>query len=75
MDAEKQLTPSQRYYQSHKEQRKAYGREYYHKNRDKILQGLKDTKTSKPASDRPKLEKNLSSPIIDASGCFLVCFD
>lgn len=72
---ETKLTPSQRYYQSHKEQRKEYGRSYYHKNREKILKGLKDTKTAKPTSDKPKSEKNLSSPIIDASGCFLVCFD
>jgi len=31
------LTPAQRYYQRHKEARRAYGREYYLKNRDKIL--------------------------------------
>jgi hypothetical protein len=72
---ETKLSPSQRYYQTHKEKRKAYGRDYYHKNREKILQGLKDTKTPKQSSDKPKSEKTLSVNTIDASGCFLVCFD
>ena len=31
------LTPAQRYYQRHKEQRRAYGRHDYIKNRDRIL--------------------------------------
>ena len=73
MDAEKQLTPSQRYYQTHKEQRKQYGREYYHKNRDKILKGLKDTKTQKQ-SNTTSDQKTSSTINIDASGCFLVSF-
>ena len=71
---ETKLTPSQRYYQTHKEQRKEYGRSYYHKNREKILKGLKDTKT-KQTSDKSKEEKTLSLNTIDASGCFLVSFD
>ncbi len=73
MDETKTLTPSQRYYQSHKEQRKTYGRDYYHKNRERILKGLKDTKaTKKPDTVLP--EKTSSPIIIDASGCFLVSF-
>lgn len=73
MNDEKQLTASQRYYQSHKEQRKAYGRDYYHKNRDKILKGLKDTKTQKQ-SNTTSDSKTSSTIVIDASGCFLVSF-
>jgi hypothetical protein len=36
------LTPSQRYYQTHKEQKKKYGREYYHQNREKILKSIRE---------------------------------
>ena len=38
------LTPAQRYYQTHKEAKKQYGREYYHNNRDRILKTIKDKK-------------------------------
>tara|TARA_R110000868_G_scaffold15732_1_gene71766 strand:+ start:377 stop:613 length:237 start_codon:yes stop_codon:yes gene_type:complete len=38
------LTPAQRYYQTHKEAKKQYGRDYYYKNRDKILKTIKDKK-------------------------------
>ena len=44
------LTPSQRYYQNHKEKRQAYGREYYQKNKDKILASIASTKKPKPVS-------------------------
>jgi hypothetical protein len=46
MEAEKKLTPAQRYYQNHKESRKAYGREYYEKNKDKILEANQKKKVS-----------------------------
>lgn len=38
------LTPAQRYYQTHKEAKKQYGREYYHTNRDRILKSIKEKK-------------------------------
>lgn len=41
------LTPAQRYYQAHKEQRREYGREYYAKNRDKILERLERRKADR----------------------------
>lgn len=40
------LTPAQRYYQKHKEARRAYGREYYKKNKDKILKNIETRKLS-----------------------------
>jgi hypothetical protein len=42
------LTPAQRYYQTHKEAKKQYGREYYHNNRDRILKAIKDKKEKIP---------------------------
>ena len=48
MEPEKKLTPAQRYYQNHKEARKAYGREYYEKNREKILEANKKKVEFKP---------------------------
>ena len=32
-----ELSPAQRYYTTHKAQRQEYAREYYYKNRDRIL--------------------------------------
>lgn len=46
------LTPSQRYYQTHKEQKKKYGREYYHQNREKILKSIRERQD---ASQEPGL--------------------
>ena len=43
------LTPAQRYYQAHKEERRAYGREYYAKNKDRILATIE----AKKAKNRP----------------------
>jgi hypothetical protein len=44
-----ELTASQRYYQTHKEERKAYGRKYYQENKAKILEGLKKRKATTQA--------------------------
>lgn len=71
MDASAELTASQRYYQNHKDQRKQYGREYYRKNRDKILKGLKGKKETPPT---PVVEKPVVKEAIDASGCYIVSF-
>lgn len=46
MEPESKLTPAQRYYQKHKEARKAYGREYYDKHKDKILNSNKKKKVT-----------------------------
>jgi hypothetical protein len=46
METEKKLTPAQRYYQNHKESRKAYGRDYYEKNKEKILEANQKKKVS-----------------------------
>lgn len=45
------LSASQRYYQAHKTQRRAYGREYYRKNRERILGSItrKAAKTTEPS--------------------------
>ena len=38
------LTPAQRYYQTHKDAKKEYGRNYYYANREKILKSIRDKK-------------------------------
>ena len=43
------LTPAQRYYQAHKDERRAYGREYYAKNKARILASIE----AKKAQNRP----------------------
>jgi hypothetical protein len=42
------LTPAQRYYQTHKEAKKQYGREYYHNNKERILKSIKEKKVKAP---------------------------
>ena len=42
------LSASQRYYQAHKTQRREYGREYYRKNREKILGSITRKKAKNP---------------------------
>jgi len=44
----KTLTASQRYYQAHKTQRREYGREYYKKNRERILGSMTRKKSKDP---------------------------
>mgnify|MGYP007090473667 CR=1 FL=1 len=41
-----ELTASQRYYQTHKEARKEYGRKYYQENKAKILESLRNRKAT-----------------------------
>ena len=64
METEKKLTPAQRYYQNHKESRKAYGREYYEKNKDKILEANQKKKVSFAPIVPPVLEPEFISPIV-----------
>ena len=53
MEPEIKLTPAQRYYQNHKDARKAYGREYYERNKDKILEANKKKKEQMPETIAP----------------------
>ena len=57
------LTASQRYYQSHKAERRAYGREYYAKNKDRILAAIRKTKTQ----EEPVLNVITYEPVHQAS--------
>jgi hypothetical protein len=64
------LTASQRYYQSHKAERRAYGREYYAKNKDRILAAIRKTKTQEPTLTvvEPEPNHNQVSPIGEFRG-------
>ena len=55
--ANRLLTPAQRYYQNHKETRKAYGREYYEKNKERILEANQKKKKVSfvPETIKPEL--------------------
>ena len=59
----KPLTASQRYYQSHKEKRREYGREYYKKNRDRILKLVSEKRKGKDAPVEIEVEERAPSPI------------
>lgn len=50
------MTPAQRYYQNHKEQRRAYGREYYAKNKERILATIHARKAETQARE-PEVEE------------------
>jgi hypothetical protein len=43
-----ELTASQRYYLNHKEERKAYGRKYYHDNKERILDSIRKRNQLQP---------------------------
>ena len=62
----KALTASQRYYQTHKAKRREYGREYYKKNRERILCSV-TRKREKPPVQEPTLiiHENVQSPIAE----------
>jgi hypothetical protein len=60
--AKRLLTPAQRYYQNHKEIRKAYGREYYEKNKERILEANQKKKKVSFAPETIKPE--LISPVV-----------
>ena len=61
----KPLTASQRYYQSHKDKRREYGREYYRKNRDRILKLVSEKRkgTDAPVEVEVKSTERAPSPI------------
>jgi hypothetical protein len=50
-----ELSASQRYYQTHKDERKAYGRKYYQENRDKILESVKERKKVIKQASNPEI--------------------
>jgi hypothetical protein len=67
MDTEpKPLSASQRYYQAHKAKRREYGREYYKRNRERILSSVTRKRTKSPVQE-PTLviHENVQSPIAE----------
>jgi hypothetical protein len=58
------LTASQRYYQSHKDQRRTYGREYYAKNRDRILSSIAAKKEAS-INARPVVVETPTTTVVD----------
>ena len=58
------LTASQRYYQSHKDQRRTYGREYYAKNRERILASIAAKKGS-CTNARPEVVETPTTTVVD----------
>ena len=60
------LTAAQRYYQSHKAERRAYGRDYYAKNKERILAAIRKTKTQEPTQNIVEHTSNDASPIGDS---------
>jgi hypothetical protein len=53
MEPQQPLTAAQRYYQAHKEKRRAYGREYYQKNKAKILAAIGKSREENPPPPPP----------------------
>lgn len=65
MEPQKTLTAAQRYYQAHKEKRRTYGREYYQKNKAKILAAIAKTREERvPAPETPEIP-NIPEPLRD----------
>jgi hypothetical protein len=62
------LTAAQRYYQTHKAERRAYGREYYAKNKERILAAIRKTKTQEPTVVIVEPQHNETSPIGEFRG-------
>jgi len=62
MEEPKTLTASQRYYQAHKTKRREYGREYYKKNRERILGSVTRKRVK---AEEPVVEENIQSPILE----------
>jgi hypothetical protein len=69
-----ELTPAQRYYQAHKEQRREYGRNYYAQNRDAILtkiharKATRDPGIATPIEEAPVVEEpvmHIADPIAE----------
>jgi hypothetical protein len=54
-----ELTPAQRYYQNHKEARRAYGRDYYAKNKDRILAAVHARKAAAVQAREPEPEEEV----------------
>jgi hypothetical protein len=62
MEEPKTLTASQRYYQAHKTKRREYGREYYKKNRERILGSVTRKRVK---AEEPVIEEHIQSPILE----------
>jgi hypothetical protein len=66
MEEPKPLTASQRYYQAHKTKRREYGREYYKKNRERILGAVTRKRGKAPVQvEEPVVEEHIQSPIAE----------
>ena len=67
MEPQTPLTAAQRYYQKHKETRRAYGREYYQKNKAKILAGVaknREIKEPEPSPPSPPESPHIAEPLL-----------
>ena len=69
-----ELTPAQRYYQKHKEARQNYGREYYAKNRERILASLDKKRELVQPRDPPPVETTRTS-LIQIHPGMVISFD
>ena len=62
------MTPAQRYYQNHKDSRKQYGREYYERNKERILEANKKKKETLKPGDIEMVAPVASSPLDNFRG-------
>jgi len=62
------LTAAQRYYQTHKAERRAYGRDYYAKNKERILAAIRKTKAQETTPVVAEHTSNDTSPIGEFRG-------
>lgn len=62
MEPQKTLNAAQRYYQAHKEKRRAYGREYYQKNKAKILAAIAKTREERAPVEDPSPPETPHTP-------------
>lgn len=65
MEPQQSLTAAQRYYQAHKEKRRAYGREYYQKNKAKILEAIAKSREehAPPRPPSPPESPHVAEPL------------
>jgi len=66
MEPQTVLTAAQRYYQKHKETRRAYGREYYQKNKAKILAATLKNRgdRAQPPPPSPPESPHIEEPLL-----------
>ena len=65
IDPTRNYTSSQRYYQTHKAKRREYGREYYEKNKDRILSvAAEKRETRRQLRDNPPPPPPPPAPVV-----------